>query len=360
MSTTLRYLESLARERSNEHRSALLHAVTDEFLAAGSRSARELELFDEIVAQVLEDVEPIARAALSERLADLINPPRKVLMLLAEDEISVAHPILVRSTALDDADLVRIASQWSQAHLNAIASRATLSERVTDVLVERGDERVVTTVVENRGARFSRQGFSMLADQAPSNDALLRGLAARADLPGEIAECLLPRITASLQSKLEAAGAHVDDSTLGGLAERSRAVLVDRLRVAAGLGRSLDVLMDDIARGLMNLDEAVTELADADAAPEVAKLLADRIDLRLDTIIRALCAPAEEPAALLCRAAGIKVNGYSAIVRMRRRRRRGAEGSPAEVLERYQKMPPETAQRVVRFLKMRETAEPVA
>jgi hypothetical protein len=200
----------------------------------------------------------------------------------------------------------------------------------------------------------------MLADQAPTNDALLRGLAARADLPEKIAERLLPQITASLQSKLDAAGAHVDDSTLGGLAEQSRAVLVDRLRVAAGLGRSLDVLMDDIARGLMNLDEAVTELADADAAPEVAKLLADRIDLRLDTIIRALCAPAEEPAALLCRAAGIKVNGYSAIVRMRRRRRRGAEGSPAEVLERYQKMPPETAQRVVRFLKMRETAEPVA
>jgi Uncharacterised protein conserved in bacteria (DUF2336) len=269
-------------------------------------------------------------------------------------------PSRIRSAAIGEADLIRIASQWSQAHLNAIASRSTLSEHVTDVLVERGDDRVATTVVENRGARFSRNGFFTLADQAATNKALLRRLAARVDLPEEITERLLPYITASLQSKLEAAGADVDDSILDELAERSRAMLADRLRAAAGLGRSLDVLMDHIACGLMNLDEAITELADADAAPEVAKLLADRIDLRVDTIIRALCAPAEGPPTLVCRAAGLRMNGYSAIVRMRRRRRRGSEGSPAEILERYRRMPLEPAQRLVRFLKVRETAETIA
>jgi uncharacterized protein (DUF2336 family) len=357
MSATLQYLESLARERSHDRRRTLLHAVTDRFLAAEARSAREVALFDEIVTLVLEEVEPIARAELSDRLADLADPPRKVLMRLAEDEISVAWPILVRSTAINDADLIRIATQWSQAHLNAIASRATLSERVTDVLVERGDNRVVATVVENRGARFSRHGFFALADHAATDEALLRRLATRADLPGEIAERLLPYITVSLHSRLEAAGADVDDNTLDELAERSRAVLADRLRAAAGLGRSLDVLMDQIAQGLINLDEAVTALADAGAAPDVAKLLADRVDLRADTIVRALCASAEEPAALLCRAAGMKVNGYSAIMRMRRRRRRGSQGAPAELLERYQQIPVETAQRVIRLIKVRETAE---
>jgi hypothetical protein len=348
----------LARERSHDRRRALLHAVTDRFLASPARSASEIELFDEIVALVLEEVEPIARAELSERLADVINPPRTVLMLLAEDEISVAWPILVRSNALDDKDLIRIVHQWSQAHLNAIASRATLSERVTDVLLERGDNRVVATVVENRGARFSRHGFLTLADQATTDEAVLRRLAARADLPGEIAQRLLPYITTSLQSRLEAVDADVDDSTLDQLAERSRTVLADRLRAAAGLGRSLDVLMDQIARGLINLDEAVTALADADAAPDVAKLLAERVDLRANTIVRALCALAEEPAALLCRAAGMKVNGYSAIMRMRRRRLR-SQRSPAELLERYQQIPLEAAQRVVRLIKVRETDETI-
>jgi hypothetical protein len=82
--------------------------------------------------------------------------------------------------------------------------------------------------------------------------------------------------------------------------------------------------------------------------------------LRADTIVRALCGSAEAPAALLCRAAGMKVNGYSAIMRMRRRRRRGSQGSPAELLERYQQIPLETAQRVIRLIKVRETAESAA
>jgi hypothetical protein len=238
--------------------------------------------------------------------------------------------------------------------------RATLSERVTDVLVDRGDERVVATVVQNQGARFSKQGFSTLADRAINDEDLLRRLSARVDLPDEITERLLPHITKTLQIKLEAAGQSPDGETLEDLAEKSRAVLADRLRAATKLARSLDVMMDHIARGLIKLDDAIVELADVDAAPDVAKLLADRNGLRPDTVTRALCALAEEPVALLCRAAGLKMNGYSAIVRMRRRRRRGSEGSPAEILERYQQMPLESAQRVIRFLKVRETAEPVA
>jgi uncharacterized protein (DUF2336 family) len=361
MNATLRDLEGLARERSSDKRRALLRAVTDQFFdSAEARSERETALFDDVVTMVIEEVEPIARAELSRRLADLAKPPRKVLMTLAEDEISVAHPILTRSTALDDADLVRIASQWSQAHLNAIASRATLSERVTDVLVDRGDERVVATVVENQGARFSKQGFSTLADRATTDEALLRRLSARADLPDEITEHLLPHITRALHTRLQAAGQSPDGETLDDLAEESREVLADRLRAATKLARSLDVVLECVMRGRMTLDEAVIELADVDAAPDVAKLLADRVALRADTVTRALCAPADEPVALLCRAAGLKMNGYSAIVRMRRRRRRGSEGSPAEILERYQQTPIETAQRVIRFLKVREGTEAVA
>jgi uncharacterized protein (DUF2336 family) len=360
MNATLQDLESLAREHSSDKRRALLRAVTDRFLADETRSERETALFDDVVTMVLDEVEPMARAELSQRLADLTKPPRKVLIVLAEDDISVAHPILTRSTALDEADLIRIASQWPQAHLKAIASRATLSERVTDVLVDRGDERVVATVVDNQGARFSQASFSALAERATTDETLLRRLSARSDLPDEITARLLPHITGVLEAKLHEAGANPDHDTLGELAEESRIVLADRLRAATKLARSLDVVLDDIVRGLMTLDEAVIELADVDAAPDVAKLLADRVGLRADTVTRALCAPADDSVALLCRAAGLRINGYSAIVRMRRRRRRGSDGSPAEILEQYQHIPRETAQRVIRFLKVRESAESAA
>lgn len=357
MASTLRDLESLARERSSEKRRELLHAISECFFGSSERTSAEVALYDDVVILVLEEVEPVARAELAQRLADVAAPPRKVLLQLAEDEIAVAAPILMRSPALDEVDLERLARFQSQAHLAAIALRPTLSERVTDVLVVRGDDQVVDTVAANQGARLSEQSFATLADRASTNIALLDRLGTRCDLPAEIAARLAPMISKALSARLKAAGADPDPSTLDGLAEESSTLLADRLRAAAKMARPLELIMDHVARGLTRLDEAVVELADVDAAPDVAKLIADHVELRADTVTRALCATADAPVALLCRAAGLKINGYSGIVRMRRRRRRGLEHSPEQVLEQYQRIPLETAQRVLRFLKVREAAE---
>jgi uncharacterized protein (DUF2336 family) len=334
-----------------------LHAISDCFFRSDDRSETEVALYDDVVTKVLDEVEPLARAELAQLLADLSAPPRRTLLQLAQDVITVAEPILSRSPALEDSDLERIASSHSQEHLAAIAARPTLSERVTDVLVDRGNDHVVDTVAANQGARFSEKSFATLANRAETNQTLLHRLGARADLPAEISARLIPLISQAIGDKLKDAGEDVDVARLNGLAEESRVVLADRLRAATKMARSLDVLMDLMERRLIKLDEAVIELADVDATPDVAKLLAGQVELRSDTVMRALCAPADDAVALLCRATGLKMNGYSAIVRMRRRRRRGADGHPAQVLDQYQHIPLETAQRVLRFLKVRETAE---
>jgi uncharacterized protein (DUF2336 family) len=357
MMATLQDLQGLARERSSDKRRELLRAISDCFLSSIEHSEIEVALYDEVVTHVLDEVEPIARAELAERLADIANPPRKVLRMLADDQILVAKAILSRSTALDDEDLERIALNQSQAHLAAIATRAKLSERITDVLVARGDEEVVDTVVGNQGARFSRQGFATLADRASSNERLLNRLGARADLPGEIAARLAPMISAALEARLKAAGEEADISTVRELAAESSAVLADRLRAATKSARTIEVVIGQVENGSLSADDAAIELADADATPDLAKLVASRVDLRTDTVMRALCAPADEPVALLCRAAGMKVSGYSAVVRMRRRRRRGSEAASAQLLEQFQDLSMETARRVLRFLKVREVAE---
>jgi len=51
---------------------------------------------------------------------------------------------------------------------------------------------------------------------------------------------------------------------------------------------------------------------------------------------------------VLCRAAGLKINGFSAVLRMRCRTR-GAMHSPAEALTAFHEMPVETAQQMVRM-----------
>jgi len=308
------------------------------------------------VSWVLDEVEPIARAELAQRMADVAGPPRNVLLRLANDEIIISEPILRRSTALDDAELERIARSHSQAHLAAIAARPKLSERVTDVLVARGDDQVVDTVAANEGARFSEQGFATLADRACTNEGLLDRLASRNDLPADITARLAPMITEVLAGRLKATGADADSSTLNELAAESGFVLAERLRAATKVARSLEFLIEQVEKGQIKIDEAVIELADVDATPDLGKLIAARVDLPSSTVFRALCAPAEEPVALLCRAAGIKMNGYSAIVRMRRRRRRGSDKAAEQALKRYEQIPLEMAERVLRFLKVRDSA----
>ena len=86
------------------------------------------------------------------------------------------------------------------------------------------------------------------------------------------------------------------------------------------------------ASGLLALDEALSELADADCAAAIAAAISERVRLRTDLVQRALDAESDEPITVMCRAAGFKMNSYSALLRMRRRANRGAECAPAHAL----------------------------
>jgi hypothetical protein len=340
----LQSLENLARERGGGNRGALLRAVTEcFFLGEGRHAAVELALFDDVIRLVLAEVEPQARAELATRLAPVRRPPPVVLLRLAHDEILVAEPILKGSPALDDAALTRLAGELSQDHLAAIAGRTRLGEGVTDVLVVRGDDRVVVRVAANDGARFSAAGFTTLADRAQVNVALRERLGDRADLPDAVIARVAPVIGGILIARIA-----------GELDAASDELLAPPPRYGAGANRALDELLDLVARGLISLDEAATELADADAAAAVAQLVSRRTGLAADATLRALFAPTEELVTVLCRAASLHLDGFSAVLRMRRRRRRGAGAQPAEALAAFLRLPVETAQRVVRFLKDRE------
>ena len=103
--------------------------------------------------------------------------------LARDDEIAVAGPVLAQSVRLTPTDLVDIAETKSQAHLLAISGRDAIEPVVTDVLVHRGDEKVVRTVVANPGASFSDNGFGVLVRRANEDEAVSERLARRADIP---------------------------------------------------------------------------------------------------------------------------------------------------------------------------------
>lgn len=73
--------------------------------------------------------------------------------------------LVLSLSVLTDTDLAAIAVSQSQQHLVAIAERARLSESVTDILVERGDQKILHTVSANEGANFSDRGFDRLLER---------------------------------------------------------------------------------------------------------------------------------------------------------------------------------------------------
>jgi hypothetical protein len=123
----------------------------------------------------------------------------------------------------------------------------------------------------------------------------------------------------------------------------------------------LPKLFDDIACGAIELDEAVTQLADADRAADVATLVAARARLDPSIAARALESAAQETVAMLCRAAGLGVNGYAALLRMRRRHGRPLDGSFSALAAAYVNRPRPTPRQVTEALvaPKEDAAEPV-
>jgi len=117
-----------------------------------------------------------------------------------------------------------------------------------------------------------------------------------------------------------------------------------------------DAVIDRVMAGFVLLDDAVIELADADAISGIARLIAPRVGLAVDKVVRAVDAPSEDALMVICRAAGLNINGYSAILRMRRRIC-GASSAPAEALAAFHRTPLDTARRVVRMLRVRDVVE---
>jgi uncharacterized protein (DUF2336 family) len=199
----------------------LLTAITDLFVAGSGRySAEQVSLFDEVLLPLSAAIEEKARAKLSQRLASIDNAPARVVRSLAfDDSIEVAGPVLRSSNQLNDSDLVANARTKSQDHLHAISQRRTLSEAVTDVLVERGDTRVVHAVTRNRGARFSSIAFTKLVAKAKHDDTLAGIVGARQDVPRHHFLKLLETASASVRAKLSAANPQAADAVRDVVAE---------------------------------------------------------------------------------------------------------------------------------------------
>lgn len=178
-------LEEALAHGSAERRAKTLRRITDLFAFGSSHfSSDHIAVFDGVFSHLIADIETSARVTLADRLAAMPNAPPKVIRTLAfDDAINVAGPVLVRSELLDNVTLVENAKTKSQHHLLAISRRKSLTETVTDVLVERGNREVALSAVQNPGAKFSQTGYVRLVKRSEGDDELARSVGSRPEIP---------------------------------------------------------------------------------------------------------------------------------------------------------------------------------
>ncbi|OAF09141.1 DUF2336 domain-containing protein [Bradyrhizobium neotropicale] len=180
-------LDDIVKRGDPRRRGEVARAIAELFFQDSAKLRPDLvALFDDLLIDLVPHAELASRVDLAERFSRLNNAPCHLVRQLArENEIMVAGPVLRRSPVLDEAALIEIARLKGQGHLLAMTERPTLSTKVTDVLVERGDREVVRRAAGNAGAVFSPGSYSELVKRASQDGVLTLKLGQREDLSGD-------------------------------------------------------------------------------------------------------------------------------------------------------------------------------
>ena len=200
-------LQSTLAHGTVARRVETLRRVTDLFInGAVDYSDEQVGLFDDVFQCLIDHIETSAKMLLANRLAPIDTaPPLTIRALAFDDVIEVAGPVLSQSMRLDDKTLIENARSKSQAHLMAISTRKTLSSAVTDVLVQRGNDQVIQSTVNNPGAQFTERGFTRLVSRAEGDDNLTSCIGLRPSVPRHLYLKLLAKASDTVRQRLEAA-----------------------------------------------------------------------------------------------------------------------------------------------------------
>lgn len=239
-------LIALAQETSSEKRRALLRELTDHFFGDPERSEAETALYGSVLSDLTDAMELAVRAELAERFAAAPDAPRQLIRRLANDEAEdVAHPVLRASPVLTEADLIQVIQSRGQGHMRAVSQRASLSEAVSDAIIERGDDETLGVLLGNDGAQLSRAACETAVERARVNPALHAPTVERASLPPDLLNEMYFEVEARLRQRILEQNARMDPALL------ESALAAGRTRVATDDG----ALPPDYAESLAYVEE---------------------------------------------------------------------------------------------------------
>jgi uncharacterized protein (DUF2336 family) len=347
-------LEHTLASGTNEQRIQALARITDLFIAsAGHYSEDQIGLFDDVILRIAARIEAKTLAKLANRLAAIPHAPAKVMKQLAfHDDISVARPVLSLSERLDDNDLYVNAKTKGQQHLLAISERKSLSEVVTDVLVERGNHEVVRSVAKNNGARFSDAGFRVLVTRSNGDDVLATHVGMRRDIPRQHFLMLIEQASASVREKLTAANPKAALAVKDVVAEVVGGMRSE-VRNASPAYVAAKARVEAMHRAGQLGEAEIYQFARDRKFEETAIAISLACGIEPDAVERALLDEGSEISLILAKFAGLSWTTAKAILLLQASDRGMSAQDLEQAMKNFGRLQPETARRVIGFYRTR-------
>jgi uncharacterized protein (DUF2336 family) len=350
-------LDEIVRHADPKRRAEAARRIAELFLqgAANFRSDH-VDLFDNVLIDLVPHTELAARADLAERLSVIANAPRALVGQLArEAEILIAGPLLRRSPVIDEGALIEIAGIKGQGHLLAMSERPRLSPDLTDVIVRRGDRDVVRRAAGNAGAEFSQAGYSALIKRAGQDGVLTLKVGQRDDLSSQQLKDLLAGSIDIIRRRLfevvkpaRQAAIKQAMSEISGIAE-----VVESRRDFAPAQRTILAL-----HGAGELNEAVLlGFAKTHKYEESVAALAAMSGVKIATLDRLITGDRHDPILIVGKAVGLEWATVRALILLRLGAHRVPSPTDIESARvNFTRLMPATAERVVNFWQTRQSA----
>jgi uncharacterized protein (DUF2336 family) len=192
----------LRSEPSAEQRITIAKKITDSF-NSGEFNGRELLITHEILRLLIQDTEVGIRKLLSEELKDNLHLPHDIALKLANDIAEVAIPVVQNSYVLSEEDLIAIALKTEEiSKLLAISARDSLSEELSDTLINKDVSELTQAVLKNPSASLSEDTIKALISPETDED-IFHALVAKGGLTIQLVESLFHLVSDELKVRLK-------------------------------------------------------------------------------------------------------------------------------------------------------------
>jgi len=342
-------LYGLVKDNKPLARVELTRAVTDLFET--ELNAREQELLADVLIGLMRQAERDLRQALSEKLASLPNVPLRLILHLANDEITVAAPVLRKSIVLSDLDLIYIVKSQGPDYWQAIAARLNLSPRVIDALADTRDIGTAVVLTNNERANLTRHALNVLTEMATQSEIVARPLLRRPEIPPALARSLYKHVGKELRDYIRSFFGFEDGAVPAAVEElivefaeasphpefmpTEEMIRDAREKTMLNL-LNLDLMMDTLSKGMI---------------PAFIAQFAEYTGIPARKIHDFLRQPTPKGMAIACRAFRIQKSDFSRIYlmthRMRSRDRLVNHKDMLDTLAYFDKVRPEVAKRIV-------------